>query len=98
MSLTCLFACAAGAVMVGWPGAAQDRLSADALVIQPGCTGPRKGFTEADYAHLLDTAHQQLTGPVVVVWDNLNSCVSAAMDELIAARDWLTGCQLPPHT
>jgi len=36
VSLTCLFACEAGVVMVGWPGAAQDRLSADALVIQPG--------------------------------------------------------------
>jgi putative transposase len=32
-----------------------------------------------------------------VVWDNLNSHVSAAMAELIAARDWLTVCQLPPY-
>ena len=30
----------------------------------------RKGFTEADYAKLLDAAHQQLAGPIVVVWDN----------------------------
>jgi hypothetical protein len=50
----------------------------------------RKGFTEAGYARLLDAAHQQLAGPVVVVWDNLNSHVSAAMAELVAARDWLT--------
>jgi hypothetical protein len=57
----------------------------------------RKGFTEGDYAQLLDAAHQQLTGPLVVVWDNLNSHVSAAMAELIAARDWLTVCQLPPY-
>jgi hypothetical protein len=49
----------------------------------------RKGFTEADYAALLDAAHQQLGGPIVVVWDNLNAHVSAAMTELIAARDWL---------
>jgi len=28
----------------------------------------RKGFTE-DYAALLDAAHQQLGGPLVVVWD-----------------------------
>jgi hypothetical protein len=27
----------------------------------------RKGFTEAGYARLLDAAHQQLAGPVVVV-------------------------------
>ena len=57
----------------------------------------RKGFTEADYAALLDAAHQQLAGPLVVVWDNLNSHVSAAMTELVAARDWLTVCQLPPY-
>lgn len=29
----------------------------------------RKGFTEADYAQLLDAARQQLVGPIVVVWD-----------------------------
>jgi DDE superfamily endonuclease len=57
----------------------------------------RKGFTEADYAALLDAAHQQLGGPLVVVWDNLNTHVSAAMAELIAARDWLTIFQLPPY-
>ncbi|HEY3956373.1 MAG TPA: transposase [Streptosporangiaceae bacterium] len=56
----------------------------------------RKGFTEADYARLLDAAHQQLGGPLVVVWDNLNTHVSAAMAGLVAARDWLTVCQLPP--
>ena len=57
----------------------------------------RKGFTETDYARLLDAAHQQLGGPLVVVWDNLNTHVSAAMKELIAARDWLTVYQLPPY-
>jgi hypothetical protein len=55
----------------------------------------RKGFTEADYARLLDAAHQQLAGPLVAVWDNLNSHVSAAMTGLAEARDWLTACQLP---
>jgi DDE superfamily endonuclease len=57
----------------------------------------RKGFTEASYAHLLDAAHQQLGGPLVVVWDNLNTHVSAAMTALIAARDWLTVYRLPPY-
>jgi DDE superfamily endonuclease len=33
----------------------------------------------------------------VVVWDNLKSCVSAAMAELADARDWLTVYQLPPY-
>ena len=32
--------------------------------------GRRKGFTEADYAALLDAAHRQLSGPIVLVWDN----------------------------
>jgi putative transposase len=57
----------------------------------------RKGFTEDDFAHLLDAAHQQLGGPLVLVWDNLNAHVSAAMAELIAARDWLTVYQLPAY-
>jgi transposase len=57
----------------------------------------RKGFAEADYARLLDAAHQQLAGPVVVVWDNLNAHISATMTELIAARDWLTVYRLPPY-
>ena len=39
----------------------------------------RKGFTETDYARLLDAAHQQLGGPLVLVWDNLNTHVSRAM-------------------
>jgi putative transposase len=57
----------------------------------------RKGFTEADYARFLDAAHQQLAGPLVVVWDNFNTHVSAAMTALVAARDWLTVFQLPPY-
>ena len=94
-------------------GAANSpRLSLAALIaVKPGCrhrliyrthTGRRrgnrrKGFTETGYAHLLDAAHHQLGGPIVVVWDNLNTHVSHAMAELIAARDWLTVYQLPPY-
>jgi putative transposase len=57
----------------------------------------RKGFTEAGYAQLLDAAHQQLGGPIVLVWDNLNTHTSRAMRELIAARLWLTVYQLPAY-
>jgi hypothetical protein len=94
-------------------GSSNKRVSLAALIaIKPGCRprliyrvhagrgtrkDRRKGFTEADYARLLDAAHQQLGGPLVVVWDNLNTHVSAAMAGLIAARDWLTVCQLPPY-
>jgi hypothetical protein len=90
-------------------GAHNSRVSLAALIcIRPGCQprliyrvhrsrDRRKGFTETDYARLLDAAHQQLAGPLVVVWDNLNTHVSRAMSELVAARDWLTVCQLPPY-
>jgi hypothetical protein len=57
----------------------------------------RKGFTETGYARLLDAAHQQLGGHLVVVRDNSNTHTSHAMAGLIAARDWLTVCQLPPY-
>ncbi|HST50075.1 MAG TPA: transposase [Jatrophihabitans sp.] len=60
-------------------------------------SGRRKSLTEADYAALLDAAHQQLGGPIVLVWDNLNTHVSAAMAESIAARLWLTVYRLPPY-
>jgi transposase len=57
----------------------------------------RKGFTETDFARLLDAAHQQLDGPLVVIWDNLNVHVSEAMTGIVAARDWLTIYRLPPY-
>ena len=57
----------------------------------------RKGFTETEYARLLDAAHQQLGGPLVLIWDNLNTHTSRAMRELIAARPWLTVFQLPAY-
>ncbi|MFF2364540.1 IS630 family transposase [Streptomyces sp. NPDC058122] len=59
--------------------------------------GRRKGFTETDYARLLDAAHQQLGGSVALVWDNLKTHVSRTMHDLIAARLWLTVYQLPPY-
>jgi transposase len=57
----------------------------------------RKGFAEHEYARLLDAAHQQLGGPIVLVWDNLNTHRSVRMRQLIAARTWLTVYQLPPY-
>jgi hypothetical protein len=93
-------------------GGSNKRVSLAALIaVRPGCrprliyrvhrrppgrNDKRKGFTEADYAALLDAAHQQLGGPLIVVWD-LNTHVSAAMSELITARDWLTVFHLPPY-
>jgi transposase len=57
----------------------------------------RKGFTETEYARLLDAARQQPGGPLVVVWDNLNTHISGVMADLIDARDWLTVFRLPAY-
>jgi hypothetical protein len=57
----------------------------------------RKGFTETDYARLLDGAHHQLTGPIVLVWDNMPTHTSRATRQLIAACPWLTMYQLPAY-
>jgi putative transposase len=92
-------------------GGHDTRVSLAALIAaKPGCLARliyrthrghrgdrRKGFTEADYARLLDAAHQQLGGPLVVVWDGLNTHVSGAMRELAAARSWLRVYRLPPY-
>ena len=56
-----------------------------------------KGFTERDYARLLETAHQELGGAITLVWDNLPTHISRAMRQLIAARSWLTVFQLPAY-
>jgi transposase len=92
-------------------GGHDTRVSLAALIaVRPGCrprliyrthrarrADKRKGFTETDYARLLDAAHQQLNGPIVLVWDNLNTHTSGAMRELITARTWLTVYRLPPY-
>ena len=92
-------------------GGHDTRVSLAALIaVRPGCRprlifrthrarrgDKRKGFTETDYARFLDAVHQQLGGPLVLVRDNLNTHTSRAMRQLIAARDWLTVCQLPSY-
>ena len=97
--------------MVKVTGGHDTRVSLAALIaVRAGC-GPRlifrthrarrgdkrKGFTETGYARFLDAAHQQLGGPVVLVWDGLNTHTSRAMRELTAARSWLTVFQLPAY-
>jgi hypothetical protein len=41
--------------------------------------GERNSFAETDYANLLDAAHQYPKTDLVVIWDNLNTHISAAM-------------------
>jgi putative transposase len=66
-------------------------------LIHRGRKGERRSFAETDYAALLDAAHQQLGAPIVLIWDNLNTHISAAMRALIAARDWLHVIRLPAY-
>lgn len=62
-----------------------------------GRKGERRSFAERDYVGLLDAVHQQLGAPIVLVWDNVNTHISAAMRSYIAARDWLTVYRLPAY-
>ncbi|GAA3084721.1 hypothetical protein GCM10020000_83930 [Streptomyces olivoverticillatus] len=57
----------------------------------------RKSFSWRDYRDLLIAAHQQLGGPIVLVWDNLNVHKAAGLREFAATRDWLTIYYLPPY-
>jgi hypothetical protein len=67
-------------------GAAGLRSAADLPhAPRPAGGDKRKGLTEQDYARFLDAAHQQRGGPLVLVWDGLNTHVSRAMRELVAA-------------
>ena len=59
--------------------------------------GQRRSFAETDYAALLDAAHQYLKASTVLIWDNLNVHISAAMRELITTRDWLHVIRLPAY-
>ena len=66
-------------------------------IMHRGRKNERRSFSERDYIDLIDAAHQQLNGPIVLVWDNLNTHVSAAMRQMIDARDWLHVIRLPAY-
>ncbi|WP_455680105.1 transposase [Streptomyces hirsutus] len=57
----------------------------------------RKSFSWKDHRDLLQTAHQQLGGPIVLTWDHLNTHLTAGMRRYLTDRDWLTVVQLPPY-
>jgi transposase len=66
--------------------------------IHRGRKGERRSMSEADYADLITAAHQELHAPVILIWDNLNTHISAAMRALIGARSgWLTEVRLPAY-
>ncbi|MEV0907290.1 transposase [Streptomyces hokutonensis] len=58
--------------------------------------GP-KSFAWTDYRDLVQAAHHQLGGPILLVWDNLNTHLAAGTRRYIAERDWLTVYQLPAY-
>jgi DDE superfamily endonuclease len=63
-----------------------------------GRKGERRSMSEADYASLVTAAHNQLHAPVILIWDNLNTHISAAMRAFTGAHpDWLTEARLPAY-
>ena len=61
-------------------------------------TDGRKSFGWRDYRDLLMAAHLQLGGPIVVIWDNLNTHLTKGMREFIGTHNWLTVYQLPAYS
>ena len=67
-------------------------------IVHHGRKNEKPGFRERDFTALLDAAHQQLRGPIVLVWDNSTQHVDKLMRTLIATRaTWLTVYRLPPY-
>ncbi|WP_420717202.1 IS630 family transposase [Streptomyces sp. H27-G5] len=60
-------------------------------------SGGRKSFAWTEYRDLLIAAHQQLDGPIVLIWDNLNVHKDRRMRAFIDAQDWITAYHLPPY-
>ncbi len=67
------------------------------ILVHRGRKGEPRGFGEVHFAVLLDNAHQQLGGPIVLVWDGLPAHRSARIRALVAARPWLRVYQLPGY-
>ena len=86
-------------------GGQNTRVSLSALIaVKPGCRprliyrvhrsrsrgkDRRKGFTETDYARLLDAAHQQLGGPLVVIWDYFPRHIIPVVCPAVLCGQWL---------
>jgi putative transposase len=67
-------------------------------LVRRGRPGEPKGFTARGFARLLDAAHAQLGGKIVLVWDNDRQHLSRTMHDAIEARgSWLTVFHLPAY-
>jgi transposase len=66
--------------------------------VHRGRKGERRSMSEADYAGLITAAHQELKAPVILIWDRLNTHISAVMRAFISSHpDWLTEVRLPAY-
>jgi transposase len=55
-------------------------------------------MSEEDYAGLITAAHHELKAPVILIWDRLNTHVSAVMRAFIHSHQgWLTEVRLPAY-
>ena len=69
--------------------------------IHRGRKGERRSMSEADYAGLIAAAHNQLHAPVILIWDNLNTHISAAMGRFVSSHPHgppRSGCLPTPPT
>ncbi|PJM80511.1 DDE endonuclease [Streptomyces sp. TSRI0384-2] len=60
-------------------------------------SGGRKSFAWTEYRDLLIAAHQQLGGPIVLIWDNLNVHKDRRMRAFLDAHGWITAYHLPSY-
>ncbi|MFE7565556.1 transposase [Streptomyces sp. NPDC057539] len=66
--------------------------------VHRGRKGEPRGFAWQDYRDLIVRAHNQLKGPIVLVWDNLRTHLMPQMKDFIAANeDWLTVFHFPSY-
>jgi hypothetical protein len=66
--------------------------------IHRGRKGERRSMSEADYAELITAAHKQLQAPLILIWDNLNTHISATMRTFVSSHPgWLTEVRLPAY-
>lgn len=99
-SCTCLARARVGCRSPAW--SASSRAAGGRLFYRlrghRGRKGERRSLSEDDYATLVTAAHNQLHAPIVLVWDNVNTHVSAAMRAFIDAHgQWLSVVQLPAY-
>ncbi|WP_258528179.1 transposase [Streptomyces sp. NBRC 110611] len=60
--------------------------------------GERSSFDWTDYRDLIACTHQQLGGPTILIWDNLNTHRTTGIRQYADDHDWLTIVHLPTYT